>query len=62
MLRLDCAKRGNWGDGATALKDIRLTKQSFNILDAPKAGGHFLGDYMGLARKGNRFRPGLRHC
>lgn len=53
----DCAKRRNWGDGAAAGKDIRLTRQSFDILDAPMAGGHFLGDYMGLTRRGSTFIP-----
>lgn len=37
----DCAKRGNWGS------EQRLTEESFDILDAPVARGHFLGDYMG---------------
>ena len=36
----------NWGD------EQRLTTSSFNILDAPVARGHFLGDYMGLAASG----------
>ncbi len=53
----DCSKRENWGDGTTKLKDIRLTPRSFDILDAPIARGHFLGDYMGLVRKGNTFVP-----
>jgi hypothetical protein len=39
----DCAKARSWGGEA------RLTDTSFNILDAPFAEGHFLGDYMGLA-------------
>jgi hypothetical protein len=30
----------------------RLTTATFNILNAPEAGGHFLGDYMGLAASG----------
>ena len=29
-----------------------MTNTSFNILNAPEAGGHFLGDYMGLAASG----------
>jgi hypothetical protein len=53
----DCTRRSHWGDGATRLTDIRLTGQSFDILDAPVARGHFLGDYMGLARKGNVVVP-----
>jgi hypothetical protein len=42
----DCSKAGSWGD------EQRLTTATFNILDAPVAGGHFLGDYMGLAASG----------
>ena len=39
----DCSKARSWGGEA------RLTNTSFNILDAPFAGGRFLGDYMSLA-------------
>jgi hypothetical protein len=53
----DCAQRSNWGDGLNRLRDLRLTRQSFNMLDAPIARGHFLGDYMGLARRGNVVMP-----
>ncbi len=42
----DCSKSANWGN------EQRLTTSSFNILDAPVAVGHFLGDYMGLASSG----------
>ena len=42
----DCSNAANWGD------EQRLTAASFNILDAPVAPGHFLGDYMGLAASG----------
>lgn len=42
----DCSKARSWGGEA------RLTKSTFNILDAPDAGGHFMGDYMGLAPLG----------
>jgi hypothetical protein len=42
----DCATSANWGN------EQRLTTSSFNILDAPVARGHFLGDYMGLAASG----------
>jgi hypothetical protein len=34
----------------------RLTTASFNMLDAPVARGHFLGDYMGLVRQGAQVR------
>ncbi len=34
----------------------RLTTASFNMLDAPIARGHFLGDYMGLVRQGAQVR------
>jgi hypothetical protein len=39
----DCSKPASWGG------EVRMTDASFNILDAPFARGHFLGDYMGLA-------------
>jgi hypothetical protein len=42
----DCSKPINWGE------ELQLTRKTFNILDAPVAGGHFLGDYMGLAASG----------
>jgi hypothetical protein len=42
----DCSNPADWGD------EQRLTTKSFNILDAPVARGHFLGDYMGLAASG----------
>jgi hypothetical protein len=41
-----CTNPANWGD------ERQLTTASFNILNAPVAGGHFLGDYMGLAASG----------
>lgn len=41
-----CTNAANWGN------EQRLTTASFNILDAPVARGHFLGDYMGLAASG----------
>jgi hypothetical protein len=41
--RSDCAKRRSWRD------EVRLTEQSFDFLQAPTAGGLFLGDYAGLA-------------
>ena len=43
----DCTKRANWGG------ETRLTNASFDMLDAPEAGGHFLGDYMTLKRTGD---------
>jgi hypothetical protein len=41
-----CTNPANWG------AEQKLTTASFNMLDAPVAGGHFLGDYMGLAASG----------
>lgn len=41
--RFNCANPANWGG------EVRLTDQSFDYLQAPTAGGLFLGDYMGLA-------------
>lgn len=29
-------------------KEVRLTEESFDNLEAPEAGGLFLGDYVGL--------------
>jgi hypothetical protein len=37
----NCAKAKRWG------QEKRLTDLSFDMLDAPDAGGHFLGDYVG---------------
>jgi hypothetical protein len=42
----NCSKPASWGN------ELRVTTSSFNILDAPVARGHFLGDYMGLAASG----------
>ncbi|MGF6919922.1 sialidase family protein [Paraburkholderia sp. 40] len=41
-----CTRSANWGN------EQRLTTASFNILNAPVARGHFLGDYMGLTASG----------
>ncbi len=43
----DCAAAGDWG------RERRLTDVSFDMLDAPIARGHFLGDYMGLVKQGD---------
>ena len=42
----NCNSAQSWGH------EVRLTTASFNILNAPVADGHFLGDYMGLAASG----------
>lgn len=47
----DCTRSAGWGN------EFRLTANSFNMLDAPIARGHFLGDYMGLVRQGPVVRP-----
>jgi hypothetical protein len=48
----DCSKAKSWGG------EVRMTDASFNILNAPVAEGHFLGDYMGLAAlESNSFVP-----
>jgi hypothetical protein len=49
-----------WGitstDGGTSWSETRLTDASFNINNAPTAGGCcFLGDYQGLAAVGSQF-------
>jgi hypothetical protein len=46
-----CTNPANWGN------EQRLTTNSFNILDAPIARGHFLGDYMGLTASGKTVWP-----
>ncbi len=42
-----CTNPANWGG------ELRLSKTSFDMLDAPFAGGQFLGDYMSLKRTGD---------
>jgi hypothetical protein len=49
--RRDCARAASWGE------ERRLTRRSFDMLLAPVALGHFLGDYMGLARAGGTVHP-----
>jgi hypothetical protein len=49
--RENCRQPASWGDEA------RLTNRSFNMLDAPIAGGYFLGDYMGLVAANNVVHP-----
>jgi hypothetical protein len=44
--RRACQKAASWGD------ELRLTARSFDMLEAPVARGHFLGDYMGLVAAG----------
>jgi hypothetical protein len=46
-----CSNAAKWGS------EVRLTDNTFNILDAPIARGHFLGDYMGLAASGQTVYP-----
>ncbi len=43
--------------GASFGGEARITAQSFDILNAPNAGGRFLGDYEGLAASGTTFFP-----
>ena len=54
---VNCRQRTNWRG------EKRLTPKSFNMLNAPVAGGYFLGDYMGLARSGREVFPafGIAH-
>lgn len=44
-----CNRPSSWRD------EVRLTEQSFDYLNAPQAGGLFLGDYVGLAAARNDF-------
>ena len=48
----DCTDPASWADDGD---EARLTEASFNILEAPNAGGLFLGDYVGLASDGVDF-------
>jgi hypothetical protein len=45
----NCSDPANWGS------EDRLTEISFDMRQAPDAGGHFTGDYEGLASVGNDF-------
>jgi hypothetical protein len=45
----NCATSGGWG------AEVRLTDASFDMRQAPFAGGFFTGDYEGLASDGNDF-------
>ncbi len=49
--KASCLNPDSWGG------EVRLTNRSFDMLDAPDAGGHFLGDYMGLVRSGGAVIP-----
>jgi len=46
-----CTHSTNWGN------ELRVSPSSFNMLDAPVAEGHFLGDYMGLVASGQNVWP-----
>lgn len=46
-----CERRESWTG------ETRLTSTSFDMLDAPDAGGLFLGDYVGLAAAGKTAVP-----
>ena len=50
----NCTSATSWGS------ELQLTTgaiASFNMLDAPDAAGHFLGDYMGLVASGSNVTP-----
>ena len=49
--KADCGTRSSWGG------ERRLTNKSFDMLNAPEARGHFLGDYMGLVAAGDGVHP-----
>jgi hypothetical protein len=48
----DCTDPASWADAGD---EVRVTATSFDILEAPEAGGLFLGDYEGLASDGVDF-------
>jgi len=43
--------------GVSFGSETRITSTSFDMLNAPNAGGLFLGDYQGLAASGTAFYP-----
>ena len=43
--------------GLTFGNEVRVTRKSFDLDLAPRAGGKFLGDYVGLAHVGTTFVP-----
>ena len=43
--------------GASFGNEVRITPVSFDMLNAPNAGGLFLGDYQGLDTSGTTFHP-----
>lgn len=45
----DCADPSRWRE------EVRLTDHSFDLEQAPQAGGLFLGDYVGLSSAGDDF-------
>jgi hypothetical protein len=47
----NCARANRWG------QEKRLTEMSFDMLDAPDAGGHFLGDYVGSESESGDVHP-----
>jgi hypothetical protein len=47
----DCTSASSWGG------ELRLTRRSFDMLEAPIARGYFLGDYVGLERAGDAVVP-----
>jgi hypothetical protein len=49
--RANCDSATSWGN------ELRLTERSFDMRNAPVAGGRFLGDYMGLERAGDAVYP-----
>ena len=51
-----CLSETNWKDDQPG-DDRRLTDASFDMRQAPFAGGFFTGDYEGLASVGNAFTP-----
>lgn len=48
---VSCTSSGDWGD------EIQVTDTSFDMRQAPFAGGFFTGDYEGLASNGSVFLP-----
>jgi hypothetical protein len=52
-----CTEQTDW----TAANEVRLTSDSFDITQAPDAGGYFLGDYEGHGTDGLDFVSAFAH-
>ena len=49
----NCSSQASW----TPTNEVRVTSESFDLAQAPFAGGFFLGDYVGFGTDGEDFLP-----